>query len=339
MAQKILVTGGTGYIGSHTVVELLDRGYEILIVDNLSNSTANVVTAIEKACGKKPMFVKCDLLNKTKLMKIFDAFKPNAVMHFAGLKAVGESVNQPLRYYDNNVTGTINLLECMQEHGVKKIVFSSSACVYGAPESVPVKETANLRVTNPYGATKLYIEGIIRDVQIADPTFTAIILRYFNPIGAHASGFIGENPRDIPNNLAPFIAQVALDIRPYLNVYGKDYKTRDGTGIRDYIHVVDLAQGHVSALEKITTAGEYTYNLGTGKGTSVLELLASFEKACGKKIEYKIAKRRAGDVAESYADVSKAKKELGWTAKLSIDDACKSMWNFYKTNHKTPKKC
>jgi len=328
--QKTLVTGGTGYIGSHTVVELIGKGYEVVILDNLCNSDRMVVSQIEKITGVKPEFIEGDILDEAKLGEVFGAHKFESVIHFAGLKAVGESVQKPLSYYRNNVTGTVNLLSAMITHGVKKIVFSSSATVYGNPARLPIQEDFPLSTTNPYGATKLIIEGILADVVKANPDFCAVILRYFNPVGAHASGLIGENPSGIPNNLAPYIVQVAAGIRPELNVFGNDYKTKDGTGVRDYIHVVDLSIGHIVSLEKIEKAGLFIYNLGTGKGTSVLELTSAFEKAVGKKIPYKMCERRAGDIDACYADCSKALKELGWETELGIDEMCKSAWAFYK---------
>ena len=328
--QKVLVTGGTGYIGSHTAVELIQKGYEVVILDNLCNSDRTVVTQIEKITGVRPEFIEGDILDQEKLDYIFKLHKFDSVIHFAGLKAVGESVTKPLSYYRNNITGTINLLFTMLAHNVKKIVFSSSATVYGNPAKLPITEDFPLSATNPYGATKLIIEGILADVCKAYPDFCAIILRYFNPVGAHPSGLIGENPSGIPNNLAPYIVQVAAGIRPELNVFGNDYKTHDGTGVRDYIHVVDLSIGHTVALEKINKSGLQIYNLGTGKGTSVLELHSAFETAVGKKIPYKICKRRAGDIDACYANCEKALKELGWKTELEISDMCESAWNYYK---------
>jgi len=313
-------------------VELLTRGYDVLIYDNLSNSNEAVLTSIEKITKRRPEFVKGDLLDRELLESVFSKNKFDAVIHFAGLKAVGESVSEPLKYYKNNVTGTINLLEVMLEHGVKKIVFSSSATVYGTPEKLPIPEDSALSTTNPYGTTKLVLENMLRETANATSGFCAILLRYFNPVGAHESGLIGESPRGIPNNLAPYIIQVAAGKRPFLNVFGDDYETPDGTGVRDYIHVVDLARGHIAALEKIKTSGTHIFNLGTGRGTSVLELLAAFEKAVGKKIPYKVVARRTGDIAVAYADAGKAKRELGWTAKLTIDDMCASMWKFAQNN-------
>jgi len=329
--QKVLVTGGTGYIGSHTAVELIQRGYEVVILDNLCNSDKAVISQIEKITGVEPEFIQCDILDQAKLDDVFKAHKFESVIHFAGLKAVGESVQKPLTYYQNNVTGTINLLLAMIAHGVHKIVFSSSATVYGNPAKLPITEDFPLSTTNPYGASKLIIEGILADVVKANPKFCAIILRYFNPVGAHPSGLIGENPSGIPNNLAPYIVQVAAGIRAELSVFGNDYKTHDGTGVRDYIHVVDLSIGHIASLEKIENPGLYIYNLGTGKGTSVLELHSAFEKATGKKIPYKICERRAGDIDACYADCTKALRELGWKTKLGIAEMCESAWKYYKS--------
>ena len=334
MAKTILVTGGAGYIGSHTAVELITRGYTVVIIDNLCNSDKTVIDNIEKITGVRPMFIKADLCDKVAVDTALGDYKFDAVIHFAGLKAVGESVEKPLMYYKNNLLGTINLLESMVSHGVKKIVFSSSATVYGDPKEMPIKETAPIGgTTNPYGTTKYMLERIIGDVCVAHPDMTAVLLRYFNPIGAHKSGLIGDNPRGIPNNLAPYIMQVANGTRPFLNVYGNDYDTPDGTGVRDYIHVVDLAIGHVAAIEKIKKTGTVAINLGTGKGTSVLELLSACEKAVGKKIPYKIVPRRSGDVATSYADVTKAKEVLAWSTRFSIADACESMWNYMLQSH------
>jgi len=321
---KILVTGGTGYIGSHTCVELLQKGFGIVVLDNLSNSNADVIQKIQQITGKTVDFVQGDL--RDDLDELFSKSKFDAVIHFAGLKAVGESVAEPLKYYDNNVAGTVNLLQYMAKHSVKKIIFSSSATVYGNPETLPIREeTPTGTTTNPYGTTKSMVEQILKDVTAADPKFIAVLLRYFNPIGAHESGLIGENPNGIPNNLAPYIAQVAQKLRPHLNVFGNDYNTADGTGVRDYIHVVDLALGHVAALEKIEKPGTHIYNLGTGNGTSVLELIAAYEKASGKKIPYKISPRRPGDIDACYADCDKAFSDLGWRAMRDIDDMCRSI--------------
>ena len=332
--QKILVTGGTGYIGSHTAVLLIEQGYDVVIIDNLANSDKKVIDKIEKITGVKPTFVKGDIGNKRTLEKLFTDHKFDAVIHFAALKAVGESVAHPIMYYRNNITGTINLLDVMHKHGVNKIVFSSSATVYGKPESNPINEDFPLSTTNPYGATKLMTENILIDVANSNKDFCAIILRYFNPIGAHPSGLIGESPQGVPNNIAPFILQVAGGKRSHLSIFGSDYDTVDGTGVRDYIHVMDLGDGHIAALDKINTAGVHIYNLGTGKGTSVLQLHKSFEKAVGKEIPYKFAERRAGDIDECYARADKAKRDLGWQTKYNIDDMCASGWNFYKKNNK-----
>lgn len=329
--KKILVTGGTGYIGSHTIVELLKDDYEIEILDNLYNSKVGVLDKIEKITGKKPVFHKVDLLDINKMEKVFSDGNFDLVIHFAGLKAVGESVKKPLMYYENNVTGTINLLKCMVKYNVKKIVFSSSATVYGEQKVTKLDETmlTGTGITNPYGETKHIIEEILKDVCDSDPNFSAVILRYFNPVGTHSSGLIGEDPNDIPNNLMPIVMKVSTGEIEQLQVYGNDYPTIDGTGVRDYIHVVDLARGHVSAIKNIRT-GVSIYNLGTGKGTSVFEMIRAFEKASEKKLPYKIAPRRAGDLAEIYADPSKAEKELGWKASLSIDDAMESTINYLK---------
>ncbi len=322
--MKILVTGGTGYIGSHTAVELIEAGHEVEILDNLFNSKIGVLDVIEELTGVRPKFHQVDLLDAEATDKVFAAGF-DAVMHFAGLKAVGESVEQPIRYYDNNITGTLNLLKSMQKHGVKKIVFSSSATVYGDPGEVPAEGLAEdlptgQGITNPYGRTKYMIEEILKDVCVADTEFFATILRYFNPVGAHKSGKLGEDPNGRPNNLMPIVMKVAQGVYPELSVYGNDYPTADGTCVRDYIHVVDLARGHVAALSKMQ-AGAQIYNLGTGKGTSVLEMIAAFDKASGKKLPYKITERRAGDLPVLCANPSKAERELGWKTELTIDDA------------------
>lgn len=332
--SKVLVTGGTGYIGSHTIVELIDAGYDVVVVDNLSNSNAKVVDHIKEITGIKPELIEADVRDETTIKKIFDEHKFEAVLHFAGLKSVGESVEKPLEYYDNNINSTLVLVKQMLSHGVSKIVFSSSATVYGSPSELPLCETSRIGVgiTNPYGWTKYMIEQILRDVAIANPDFRVTLLRYFNPIGAHASGMIGESPNGIPNNLLPYIADVAVGKLPYLKVFGDDYDTPDGTGVRDYIHVVDLAKGHIAALDNMNKKEVSVYNLGTGKGVSVLELAKSFEKASGKEIPCRIVERRAGDIAECYASSAKANKELSWEAKLSIDDACRDTWNWTK-NH------
>jgi len=331
--MKILITGGAGYIGSHTCVELLEKNHEIVVVDNLSNSKKESLKRIESITGKSLIFYKADLRDRDRLKKIFHKHPVDAVIHFAGLKAVGESVQIPLEYYHNNITGTLTLCEVMQESGVKSLVFSSSATVYGDPETVPIREDFPVGATNPYGRTKLMIEEILRDLHVSDPEWRIALLRYFNPVGAHPSGEIGEDPNGIPNNLMPFIAQVAVGKLPELKVFGKDYTTPDGTGVRDYIHVVDLAKGHLQALEKLNTAtGVYTYNLGTGKGYSVLEMVRAFEKACGKKIPYQITKRRPGDIAECYADPTLALKELGWKTEKTLDDMTADTWRWQSKN-------
>jgi len=331
--MKILVTGGAGYIGSHTCVLLLEAGYDIAVVDNLSNSSEESLRRIKKITGRDFNFYKIDLLDTEGLEEVFKSEKFDAVIHFAGLKAVGESVSVPLKYYHNNITGTINLCELMQKYGVKKIVFSSSATVYGDPASVPIKEDFPLSATNPYGQTKLMIEYILKDIHTADNGWDVAILRYFNPVGAHKSGLIGEDPNDIPNNLVPYISQVAVGKLECLSVFGNDYNTPDGTGVRDYIHVVDLADGHLKALDKIKNkSGVVIYNLGTGKGYSVLEMVHAFEKACGKPINYKIAPRRPGDIAMCYADPALAAAEIGFEAKLGLDDMCADTWRWQSSN-------
>lgn len=331
--SKILVTGGTGFIGSHTCVELLNSGHEVVIMDNLSNSKEAAVGRIEKITGKKPVFYNADMCDYEACNKIFEENRIDAVIHFAGLKAVGESVSKPVEYYSNNITGTLVLLRAMREHGCMKIVFSSSATVYGINNKAPYTEDMPTSATNPYGYTKVMIEQILRDVCIADKEFTAVALRYFNPIGAHKSGLLGEDPNGIPNNLVPYIAQVAAGKLPQLSVYGNDYETPDGTGVRDYIHVVDLAKGHVCALEYAAGhCGFEAVNLGTGNGSSVLEVAAAYEKACGKPIPRKFAPRRPGDIAASFADASKAKELFGWTAEADIEEMCADSWNFTKLN-------
>ncbi len=331
--MAILVTGGAGYIGSHTCVELLESGYEIVIVDNFSNSKPEALNRIKKITGKDFKFYEADILDKAALETIFNENNIDAVIHFAGLKAVGESVSVPLRYYHNNITGTLVLCDVMQSHGVKKMVFSSSATVYGDPASVPIKETFPLHTTNPYGSTKMMIEDILRDLYVSDNEWSIALLRYFNPIGAHKSGLIGEDPNGIPNNLMPYIAQVAAGKLPCLSVFGNDYNTPDGTGVRDYIHVVDLAQGHLKALAKVLKdTGAEAYNLGTGNGYSVLDVVDAFEKENGVKVNLKITERRPGDIAECYADPTKAKNELGWEAKFGINEMCRDAWNFMVKN-------
>lgn len=332
--MSILVTGGTGFIGSHTVLELLNAGYEVVVVDNLCNSSEESLRRVEEITGKKAAFYNADILDKEALEEVFEKEQIDSCIHFAGLKAVGESVRLPWEYYHNNISGTLTLLDVMRRHNVKNIVFSSSATVYGKPESVPITEEAKLgEITNPYGQTKAMLEQILTDMQKADNHWNVILLRYFNPIGAHESGRIGENPNGIPNNLMPYITQVAIGKLKTLGVFGDDYDTPDGTGVRDYIHVVDLAQGHVKAIEKIQEKpGLKIYNLGTGIGYSVLELVHSFEKATGITIPYEIKPRRAGDIDVNYADASLAKKELGFEAKRGILEMCRDSWNWQKNN-------
>ena len=331
--SKILVTGGAGFIGSHTCVELLENGYEIAVIDNLCNAKEEAVERIKKITGKDFAFYKADILDFEATEKAFLIEKPDAVIHFAGLKAVGESCEKPLEYYYNNVSGTIRLLQVMKKCGCKKMVFSSSATVYGCNNPIPYIETYPTSATNPYGYTKVMIEQILTDTEKADKEWSVVLLRYFNPIGAHESGLLGENPNGIPNNLMPYIAQVAAGKLKCLNVFGNDYDTVDGTGVRDYIHVVDLAKGHLCAVKyALENNGTEAVNLGTGKGTSVLEIVKAFEKASGVEIPYKIAPRRAGDIAEFYADTSKAKKIFGWEAKYGIDKMCADSWNFTKNN-------
>ena len=330
--MKILVTGGAGYIGSHTCVELLKNGYEIVVADNLSNSSEEAIHRIEKITGKMFKFYKIDIRDIKALDEVFGSENIDAVIHFAGLKAVGESVSIPLKYYNNNLESTLTLCEIMARYAVKNIVFSSSATVYGGA-AAPVREDTPLSATNPYGYTKLMIEQILRDLYVSDNAWNIAILRYFNPVGAHSSGLIGEDPSGIPNNLMPYIAQVAIGRLKALEVYGDDYPTPDGTGIRDYIHVTDLAQGHVSALKKLEeNPGVVTYNLGTGRGYSVLEVAAAYGRACGKNIPYKITARRQGDIAATYADTTKAEKELHWKAKLDIDAMCADSWRWQSKN-------
>lgn len=331
--MKILVTGGTGYIGSHTCVELLQKGYEVVVFDNLYNSKIDVVDKIEKITGKKITFYKADMLDKESMRPVFAEHTFDAVIHFAGLKAVGESVEKPLLYYKNNIAGTLNLCEMMNEYGCKKIIFSSSATVYGSPETVPITEDFPLSTTNPYGSTKLMLEGILSDLCVPDKEWSVVLLRYFNPIGAHESGLLGESPNGIPNNLMPYIMQVAVGKLPELGVFGNDYDTPDGTGVRDYIHVVDLAKGHVNAVEKVTSAnGVNIYNLGTGNGYSVLDIVKAFEAANGVTIPYSIKPRRAGDIATCYANPQKARDELGWEAKYDLQRMCEDSWRFAKMN-------
>lgn len=332
--MRVLVTGGTGFIGSETVIELLGNGHEAVIVDNLSNSKKEVIDRIGEITGKRPSFYQVDCCDYLAFKKVFEENEFDAVIHFAGLKAVGESVSKPVEYYSNNLISTCNLLRLMKEYSVKNLVFSSSATVYGTPKRVPLYETDPVEsATNPYGETKVMIERIIEDACKADSSFNAALLRYFNPIGAHPSGLLGEDPNGIPNNLLPFVSQVAIGKLPCLKVFGNDYPTVDGTGVRDYIHVLDLAKGHVLTLNKLReNPGLVVYNLGTGKGTSVLELVRAFEEANGVKIPYLIAPRRPGDVAENYANCDKAKRELGFKAKLSVKDACLDAYNFQRKN-------
>ena len=327
--MKVLVTGGLGYIGSHTVVELLDDNYEVVVVDNLSNSSIDVYDKIKTITGKDFVFYEEDVCNEDKLDEIFAKEKVDSVIHFAGYKAVGESCEKPLMYYENNLMSTISLVKCMQRHGVKSIVFSSSATVYGSPEKLPIEEDFPLSTTNPYGTTKLFIEHILTDVCNADNTFSAIMLRYFNPIGAHKSGLIGENPKGIPNNLMPYIVRVADGQLKELSVFGNDYDTHDGTGVRDYIHVVDLAKGHLKAIEKAAkSSGAKFYNLGTGTGYSVLDLVETFKKVNNVDVPYKIVGRRPGDIAACYADPRLAFEELGWKAELGIEEMCRDSYNY-----------
>lgn len=331
--MTVLVTGGAGYIGSHTVVELIEKGYEVIIVDNLSNSKIEVLNRLKMITNKDIPFYQDDVCDKNKLRNIFKSHSIDAVIHFAGLKAVGESTKVPLKYYENNILSTLSLIEVMKEYNCKNLIFSSSATVYGYQEIMPIKEDASLSATNPYGRTKLFIEYILKDLYEADNSWNIALLRYFNPVGAHSSGLIGEDPSGIPNNLCPYITQVAVGKMPYLKVFGNDYDTIDGTGVRDYIHVTDLALGHVLSIKKLLeNPGLVIYNLGTGKGTSVLEMINAFEKATNKKIDYKIVERRAGDIGTCYADCNKAFVELGFKTKKTIDDMAKDAWNFQVKN-------
>ena len=331
--MKILVTGGAGYIGSHTCVELLQEGHQIVVVDNLSNSKETSLQRVQQITGKSLTFYKADLLNEPALQAVFEREKLESVIHFAGLKAVGESVDHPLSYYHNNVTGTLVLCEVMKHFGVRNLVFSSSATVYGAAEKMPIREDFPLSALNPYGRSKLMIEDVLRDLYHAEPAWNIALLRYFNPVGAHISGRIGEDPNGIPNNLLPYVAQVAVGRQPYVRVWGNDYSTPDGTGIRDYIHVTDLAIGHLRALDKLSqNSGLITYNLGTGHGSSVLEVISAFSRACGRQIRYQVMDRRPGDAAISYADPSKANQELNWFASRSIDEMCIDTWRWQSTN-------
>ena len=331
--MKILVTGGCGYIGSHTCVELLNSGYEVVIVDNLSNSKKDVIDKIKEITNKDVVFYEGDVCDRELMDKIFSSNQIDAVIHFAGYKAVGESVKLPLKYYRNNLDSTITLCEVMSNHNVKKLVFSSSATVYGSPKSLPIKEDFPLSTTNPYGTTKLMIEGILKDLYVSDNSWSIAVLRYFNPIGAHSSGLIGENPNDIPNNLMPYIVKVATGELECLSVFGNDYDTKDGTGVRDYIHVVDLSRGHIKAIEKINNeTGIDYYNLGTGNGYSVLEIVENFSRINNVNVNYKIVERRPGDIAECYADPSYAKEKLNWSAEKGIEDMCRDAYHFVEKN-------
>ena len=331
--MHIFVTGGAGYIGSHTCVQLLEAGYEVTVVDNLSNSSEESLRRVQQITGKSLKFYKVDLVDKEALRGVFAENKFDAAIHFAGLKAVGESVAMPLAYYHNNIFSTVNLCEVMAEYNVKKLVFSSSATVYGKPHTVPIREDFPLQCTNPYGRTKLMIEEILRDLAVSDPDWDIALLRYFNPVGAHESGLIGEDPKGIPNNLMPYIAQVAVGKREYIHVFGNDYDTPDGTGVRDYIHVIDLADGHLRALEKISEkSGIVTYNLGTGQGYSVLDMIKAFSKACGRDLPYQIEARRPGDIDACYADPQKAKDEIGFVAKKTLEDMCADGWRWQQQN-------
>ena len=335
--MAILLPGGAGYIGSHTAVELLNEGKEIVIVDNFSNSKPSVLESIRKITGKDFKFYELDYLNREALEKVFKENKIDAVLNFAGYKAVGESVQKPLEYYHNNITGCLVLLQTMKKYNVKKFIFSSSATVYGEPERIPLTEDCKTGgTTNPYGTSKLFIEQILKDLYNSDNTWDICILRYFNPVGAHKSGLIGEEPKGIPNNLMPYVARVAAGTLKELSVFGNDYDTPDGTGVRDYIHVVDLAKGHVCALNKLDKEqkGLYIYNLGTGNGYSVLDMVKAFEKATGRNVSYKIAPRRDGDIATCYADSRKAKEELGWVATKTLDDMCRDSWNYIEKSNK-----
>ena len=334
--MAILVTGGAGYIGSHTCIELIQKGYEVIILDNFYNSKPEALNRIRKISGGDFKFCECDIRDRAGLDRIFAENRIDAVIHFAGLKAVGESCRKPLEYYENNVGGTVTLCEAMRDAGVKKIVFSSSATVYGSNNPSPLREDMPAGgTTNPYGTTKFYIENILKDVYAADNEWSIVLLRYFNPIGAHESGLIGEDPNGIPNNLMPYITQVAIGKLDCLNVFGNDYPTPDGTGVRDYIHVVDLAKGHLCAVDKaMSGTGLNIYNLGTGKGYSVLDVIKAFEKASGKKVNYRFAPRRSGDVAVCYSDPTKAKKELGWEAQFDIEQMCRDSWNWQVKNPK-----
>ena len=332
--MNILVTGGAGYIGSHTCVELLNAGYDVVIIDNLYNSNQKAVDRIEEITGKKVKFYEEDLMDRAAVKRVFDENQIDAVIHFAGLKAVGESVHKPIEYYRTNIGSTLNLTDEMRAHGCKNIIFSSSATVYGDPAEIPITENCPKGTcTNPYGWTKWMQEQILTDIHTADPEWNVILLRYFNPIGAHTSGLIGEDPKGIPNNLLPYVAQVAIGKLPEINVFGDDYDTPDGTGVRDYIHVVDLARGHVKAIERFAKKdGVFICNLGTGHGYSVLDVIHAFEKACGKELPYVIRERRPGDIATCYSSPAKAEKELGWTAEFDLEDMCRDSWNWQQKN-------
>ena len=330
--MKVLVTGGAGYIGSHTVVELLNAGCEVVVVDNLSNANEESLRRVKEITGKDLAFYPYDVRDRAKLTEVFSAHSFDWVIHFAGLKAVGESVQKPVLYYDNNLISTLVLLETMEQFGVRNLVFSSSATVYGEPERLPLDEDCRLSTTNPYGTTKLMQEQMLKDLYRADSRWNIALLRYFNPVGAHPSGRIGEDPKGIPNNLMPYVAQVASGKLQKIGVFGNDYPTPDGTGVRDYIHVVDLAKGHVAAIQKLSEPGIHIYNLGTGKGYSVLDMVHAFEKACGKKLPYEIKPRRAGDVPACYATSAKAERELGWKAQYDLEDMCRDQWNWQKNN-------
>ncbi|OJZ17358.1 MAG: UDP-glucose 4-epimerase GalE [Thiobacillus sp. 65-29] len=331
--MKVLLTGGAGYIGSHTAVECLEAGHEVVVFDNLSNSSVKSLDRVAKITGRQAEFVEGDIRDRAALRRLFEHYAIDAVVHFAGLKAVGESVEKPLLYYDNNIGGSVALFEVMAEAGVKTVVFSSSATVYGDPVSVPITEEFSLSATNPYGRSKLVIEEILRDVAHADEGWTVALLRYFNPVGAHVSGLIGEDPRGIPNNLMPYIAQVAVGRRPHLNVFGGDYPTPDGTGVRDYIHVVDLARGHLAALNRMQALrGVHTWNLGTGRGVTVLEMVRAFEAASGRPVSYRIVGRRPGDVAQCWADPSRAAHDLGWRALHDLARMCEDTWRWQSEN-------
>lgn len=331
--MSILVTGGAGFIGSHTVLELLNAGKEVVVIDNLNNSKYESIERVQSIAGKKVTFYEVDLVEKEEVRKVFAAEKFDSVIHFAAYKAVGESVAHPMMYYQNNIISTLNLSELMNEFEIRNLVFSSSSTVYGDPEEVPLVETSKLSAVNPYGRTKLFMEYILKDLHVANPSMNIALLRYFNPVGAHKSGNIGEDPNGIPNNLMPYISQVAVGKREKLSVFGSDYPTHDGSGIRDYIHVVDVALGHLNALEKLNeNPGLVIYNLGTGVGYSVLDVVKAFEKACGKKIPYEVVDRRPGDAAICYSDATKAKNEMGWEAKYGLDDMCEDTWRWQSQN-------